>query len=114
MKRLPELIPVLKDEKVITITEDIFNEDALIFNGVKSEAVTLESDNHSRKVIFHLNNSPWLGIWAKPGAPYVCIEPWCGVNDSQIKKNDFSEKDGINSIGKGESWNFTWTAEFSE
>ena len=33
---------------------------------------------------------------------------------SQIKKNDFSEKDGINAIAKGESWNFTWSAEFSE
>lgn len=109
--RLPELIPVLKDEKVITITEDIFNEDALIFNGVKSEAVTLESDNHSRKVIFHLNNSPWLGIWAKPGAPYVCIEPWCGVNDSTEKKDDFSQKDGINAIPAGESFVYSWKAE---
>ncbi len=110
--RLPELIPVLKDEKVITITEDIFNEDALIFNGVKSDTLTLESDNHSRKVIFHLNNSPWLGIWAKPGAPYVCIEPWCGVNDSTEKKSDFSQKDGINAIPAGESFVYSWKAEF--
>ena len=109
--RLPETVPVLKDEKVITITEDIFNEDALIFNGVKSDTVTLESDNHSRKVIFHLNNSPWLGIWAKPGAPYVCIEPWCGVNDSTEKKDDFSQKDGINKIEAGESFVYSWTAE---
>lgn len=110
--RLPELVPVLKDERVITITEDIFNEDALIFSGVKSEAVTLESDSHSRKVIFHLNNAPWLGIWAKPGAPYVCIEPWCGVNDSTEKKEDFSQKDAINAIPAGESFVYSWTAEF--
>ena len=110
--RLPDLIPVLKDENTITITKDIFNEDALIFSGVKSETVTLESDNHSRKVIFHLNNSPWLGIWAKPGAPYVCIEPWCGVNDSTEKKEDFSQKDAINAIPAGESFVYSWKAEF--
>ncbi|MBQ7117186.1 MAG: aldose 1-epimerase family protein [Clostridia bacterium] len=109
--RLPETIPVLKNERVITITEDIFNEDALIFNGVKSDTLTLESDNHSRKVIFRLNKSPWLGIWAKPGAPYVCIEPWCGVNDSTEKKDDFSQKDGINKIEAGESFVYSWTAE---
>ena len=109
--RLPETIPVLKNERVITITEDIFNEDALIFNGVKSDTLTLESDNHSRKVIFHLNKSPWLGIWAKPGAPFVCIEPWCGVNDSTEKKDDFSQKDGINKIEAGESFVYSWTAE---
>ncbi len=109
--RLPELIPVLKNERVITVTEDIFNEDALIFSGVKSDTLTLESDSHSRKVIFHLNKSPWLGIWAKPGAPYVCIEPWCGVNDSTEKKDDFSQKDGINAIPAGESFIYSWTAE---
>lgn len=110
--RLPDKLPVLKGEKVITITEDIFNEDALIFNSFKSETITLESDNHSRKVIFHLGGAPYLGIWAKPGAPYVCIEPWCGVNDSTEKKNDFSEKDGINRIEAGEKFIYTWKAEF--
>lgn len=112
--RLPETYPVLKDETDIVITKDIFNEDALIFSGVKSDFITLMSDNHERTVKFNLGSAPWLGIWAKPGAPYVCIEPWCGVNDSHVKKADFSQKDGINAIGKGESWNFTWTAEFSE
>lgn len=112
--RLPDTVPVLNDETDVIITADVFNEDALIFSGVKSEYITLRSDDHDRTVKFTLGGAPWLGIWAKPGAPYVCIEPWCGVNDSQIKKADFSEKDGINAIGKGETWNFTWSAEFSE
>lgn len=112
--RLPETFPVLNDETDIVITKDVFNEDALIFSGMKSDFVTLKSDNHSRTIKFNLGSAPWLGIWAKPGAPYVCIEPWWGVNDSQIKKDDFSEKDGINAVSAGESCCFTWTAEFSE
>lgn len=112
--RLPDTFPVLNNETDIVITKDIFNEDALIFSGVESDFVTLKSDSHNRTVKFTLGGAPWLGIWAKPGAPYVCIEPWCGVNDSQIKKADFSQKDGINAVAVGESFNFTWTAEFSE
>ena len=112
--RLPDTVTVLNDETDVIITEDVFNEDALIFNGVKSDCVTLKSDDHDRTVKFTLGGAPWLGIWAKPGAPYVCIEPWCGVNDSQMKKDDFSQKDGINAINASETWNFTWTAEFSE
>lgn len=111
--RLPETYPVLSDEREIVITKDIFNEDALIFSGVRSENITLASDGHSRTVKFNLGSAPWLGIWAKPGAPYVCIEPWCGVNDSQEKKEDFSQKDGINALSAGDKFNFTWTAEFS-
>ena len=82
--------------------------------GVKSENITLTSQSSERKIKFNLGSAPYLGIWAKPGAPYVCIEPWFGVNDSTEKKADFSQKDAINSVKPGESFIFTWFAEFSE
>lgn len=108
---LTETKPVLKDETDIVITKDIFNEDALIFEGVKSEYVTLTSDNHNRKIRFNLGGAPYLGIWAKPGAPYVCIEPWYGLNDTPERKADLSLKTGINTLSKKEEFNFTWSAE---
>ena len=111
--RLPETIPCLDNEREITITKDIFNEDALILHGIKSKYITLKSDNHDRTVRFDMGGSPYLGIWAKPGAPYVCIEPWFGVNDSTEVKPDFSQKDGINTLPAGERFQFSWIAEFS-
>lgn len=112
--RLPEKLLVLNNEKDIIITEDIFNEDALILSDIKSENITLKIKECNRKINFNLGSAPYLGLWAKPGAPYVCIEPWCGINDSQIKKDDFSKKDGINSIASGNTYNYTWKAEFAE
>lgn len=112
--RMPETYPVLSDETDIEITEHIFEEDALILHGIQSEYVTLKSNKHDRTVKFNLGNAPYLGIWAKPGAPYVCIEPWFGVNDSQVKKNDISEKDAINALPAQSEFNFKWTAEFSD
>jgi galactose mutarotase-like enzyme len=96
--RLPEKSLILDNEKDIVITKDIFNEDALILSGIKSENIALNLSEGSRKIIFNLGGAPYLGIWAKPGAPYVCIEPWYGVNDSTEKKDDISKKDAINSI----------------
>lgn len=112
--RLPDRIPVLNDETDIVITTDIFNEDALILSGIKSEKVTLCSNKHDRTVTFDLGKAPYLGIWAKPGAPYVCIEPWCGVNDDTNKVADFSEKCAIQKLASDEVFNFTWQAAFSE
>ncbi len=112
--RLPDKTLVLKDEKDIIITKDIFNEDALILSDIKSENITLNLSAGNKKIKFNLGKAPYLGIWAKPGAPYVCIEPWYGVNDSQIKKDDFSKKDAINAVNAKEAFNFTWKAEFSE
>lgn len=107
-------IPVLNNEKSITVTKDIFNDDALIFTGIKSKHITLESDQHNRKVKFDMGGCPYLGIWAKPGAPYVCIEPWWGVNDDYTRKTDFSQKECIQSIEKGNNFNCYWQAEIIE
>ena len=112
--RTNKMIPVLRDEKKIIITEDIFNNDALIFTGMKSKNITLASDDHNRKVIFDYSDCSYLGIWAKPGAPYVCIEPWWGVNDSHERKADFSQKDAIISLESGNTYECYWSAEISE
>lgn len=112
--RLPEKFPVLNNEKEIVITKDIFNEDALILSGYKSENIELQHADNKHKVTFNLGKAPYLGIWAKPGAPYVCIEPWYGVNDSFEKKNDFSEKDAINKLNPEEIFTFTWEARFTD
>lgn len=112
--RLPDRIPVLEAEKDIIITKDIFNEDALILSDIISDNITLNLSEGGKKILFNLGGAPYLGIWAKPGAPYVCIEPWYGVNDSLEKKDDFSEKDAINAVEAKKTFNFTWKAEFKE
>ncbi len=105
--------PVDVKDKKITITENIFDEDALILSNYKSKVVTLKSNNHNRQVEFHFD-SPVLGIWATPGAPYVCIEPWWGINDDYNKKTDLSLKREIMSLEPGDSKEFAWEIKISE
>lgn len=108
---LPNTYPVLKNENTLKITNDIFKEDALIFKAPKSQFVKLKSKNHLVK--FTYNTVPYLGIWAKPGAPYVCIEPWFGLNDLSGCKKDFNLKEGINALNSNETFSYFWCAEFS-
>ena len=110
---IEEKFPVEMDGNKVVITKDIFNDDALILSNYESDAVTLKSNNHGREVKFSFK-SPLLGIWAKPGAPYVCIEPWWGVNDNYDKKADLSEKRGIMSIEPGMTETFSWSIEITE
>ena len=109
--RIDETFPVLNNSSEIIITENIFDTDALIFKGFKSKSITLKSPNHSREVRFNLGDAPYLGIWAKPGAPYVCIEPWHGVCDTCHGNEDFSKKQFIEHLNKGENFEFTWFAD---
>lgn len=109
--RIPGSSPVLRNDDTITITKDIFNNDALILSGIKSKHITLADGNNNKRIRFDFGSSPYLGIWAKPGAPYVCIEPWWGINDSHEKKDDFSQKDAIIELEKNKTFSFYWQAE---
>lgn len=106
-------VELLKNEKRITIEKDTFDHDALILSGYTDKVISLKSDEHSRVVRFNFD-SPVLGIWAKPNAPYVCIEPWWGINDNHVKKADLSEKRGIMSLNPAEERTFLWSAEITE
>ena len=110
---IEEKFPVEIDKNRLNITKDLFVDDALILSGYKSKAISLKSDNHNRVVKFNFD-SPLLGIWAKPDAPYVCIEPWWGVNDNYDKKSDLSEKRGIMALNANEKASFNWNIEICE
>jgi len=42
-----------------------------------------------------------LGIWSAPGAPFVCLEPWCGVTDSVHATGNLADKEGIVVLESG-------------
>ena len=110
---IEEKFPVNIDGNKLTITENLFDDDALILSGYKSKSISLKSNNHNRVVKFNFD-SPLLGIWAKPGAPYVCIEPWWGVNDNYDKKDNLSQKRGIMALNPNEEKSFNWNIEICE
>lgn len=106
--------PTLENETDIVITKDIFDGDALILSGMKSDTVYLKSDFRPQQIKFNFGKAPALGIWAKPGAEYVCIEPWYGVNDSREVKADFSEKRLVQKLEANGEFKFIWSAEIIE
>lgn len=75
----------------------LFEKDALVFKHLKSNQVTLKNNNKFvLKIIFE--GFPYLGIWTKPNAPFLCIEPWCGLADNVNFKGNIYEKEGINLL----------------
>lgn len=73
------------------LSEDIFNQDALVFRDINSGQIRLQRNG---KVLLSVDTggAPHLGIWAKPGAPFVCIEPWLGTSDFIDSNGDFEAK----------------------
>lgn len=110
---IDDKFPVEINDKKIILTDTLFCDDALILSGYTSKFISLKSNNHNRIVKFNFD-SPLLGIWAKPAAPYVCIEPWWGVNDNYDKKANLSQKRAIMSLNAKESASYNWNIEITE
>lgn len=47
-----------------------------------------------------------LGIWQKPGADYLCIEPWQGIADPADWEGNFRTKPGVMELAPGASRSF--------
>jgi len=65
----------------IPISPELFADDVLAFWGVRARQITLQGPREYERVTLHRGNSDQLGIWTKPGAPFVCLEPWRGFGD---------------------------------
>jgi galactose mutarotase-like enzyme len=105
---LDEERPLLRDRKVLSLSGALFAEDAIVLKGLRSKVLTLRSDRDPHGFHFGIEGWPHLGIWAAPGAPFVCIEPWQGHADPVSHDGEFSSKPGIVELQPGEDWENSW------
>jgi galactose mutarotase-like enzyme len=104
--------PLLQDTRTLPLTKELFAKDALVFKHPASSAVTLRSARTERGLRMDFPGFPFLGIWAAPGADFVCIEPWCGIADSVDSDQQWVNKEGIIRLDAGEVFERTWTLTF--
>lgn len=86
---------VVINDRRINLHKDLFAKDALIFKNIPSKKVALKSRISGEILSVEYKDFTNLGIWAKPGAPYVCIEPWLGIADGVNATGDIKTKEGI-------------------
>lgn len=106
--------PVLKNTKVLHLTKNMFDKDALIFKDLKSRKVSLKSKKSDQVLSLDYTDFNYLGIWAKPKAPFVCIEPWLGIADHENSDGDFLKKDGIIELPYGEIFQSKYAITITE
>ena len=98
-----EFVCMAESTKELPLDYKYFAVDALVFRTVKSRAVTLGSSVHNRKIRVEFPDHPVLMFWTKPGAGYICIEPWCNGPDFTDAQHDASTKPGFMKLEKGQS-----------
>jgi galactose mutarotase-like enzyme len=98
----------LDDSNHLRLTHELFYEDALVFKKLHSTSVSIKSETTSHGLKVDFQGFPYLGIWAAEDAPFVCIEPWCGLADSVYHNQQLKEKEGIIELGANATWVKDW------
>ena len=99
---------IISENGTITITPESFIHDAYMFHKLKSSFVTLKKQGETPDICVTFYDAEYLGILAKPGAPYVCIEPWSGINDFRGRTGQLSDKEHMISLAAGEQYCFRY------
>ncbi len=97
----------------LALTDDLFRADAVIFDQLRSRHVIYGADEGPR-IRVEFPDAAYLALWSKPGAPFVCIEPWHGVTDPVGFTGDFRTKPGVFTVLPGAVFSttmaLTWLA----
>jgi galactose mutarotase-like enzyme len=92
--------------RTLALTESLFAADALILDRLASRSVRYLAPG-APTIEVGWDGFRELGLWSKPGAAFLCIEPWYGYSSPVDFTGDFERKPGLLHLAPGESKTLT-------
>ncbi len=103
---------ILQDNKIY-LKENTFDNDAVIMKNLKSNKVTLQNHKTNQKILeFDFTGFPFLALWSKKGAPFVCIEPWQNTADRIDSTQIYKDKENIIELPKDKEFECKYSIKF--
>ena len=103
---------ILQDNKIY-LKEDTFDNDAVIMKNLKSNKVVLQNHETNQKILeFDFTGFPYLALWSKKGAPFVCIEPWQNTADRIDSTQIYKDKENIIELLKDKEFECKYSIKF--
>jgi galactose mutarotase-like enzyme len=96
----PERQPTPISARRLVLADTLFQDGVVIFDDIRSRSITYGADAGPRIRVSY-PDAPYLGVWTKPGAHFICIEPWQGVADPEGFSGDFRAKPGVFTVAAG-------------
>ena len=90
-------VRVMENSTVFPLRCEYFKVDALVFRNLNSRKVQLRNKSGNRKIDVEFKGSDYLLFWTVPDGrgKYICIEPWCGIQDGIDSDYDIVNKEVI-------------------
>jgi galactose mutarotase-like enzyme len=101
----------LENSQKFPLKKELFYADAVVIKDMKSTRMSIKSDKTPHGLTMDFEGFPYFGIWAAKDAPFVCLEPWCGVADSVLTTQNIVEKEGINLLAIDSVFERSWSIQ---
>ena len=90
-------VPLVNDSDVLPLSHGLFRLLLTItLQDVPDSTVSLVGTKSGSGVEVRFDGFPYLGVWSADNeAPFVAIEPWCGLADPEDATGVFEDKPGI-------------------
>lgn len=102
-------LPIIKDSCVLPLYDKYFTVDALVFKDLVSRSAVLRNRKTGRAVSLDFPKAKYFLLWHKPNSPYICLEPWDGVQDPVNSDGELCHKEGITSLAAHEEFCYPHT-----
>lgn len=79
--------------RTMSLRDSLFAEGAVVFDKFESQAVWFGVPGHDG-VLVEMDNLPHFGVWTRPPAAFLCLEPWQGYTDPVGFDGDLVDKPG--------------------
>jgi len=109
----PEPLPSPFDAGRLMLDHAMFEQDAMIFPSGAGEGLRYGAED-GPAMQFHFENLPNLALWTKPGAPFLCIEPWHGTAAEAGGSSELSARPSTTILAPGAVARFAFTVEIPQ
>ena len=99
------------DNGRLVLAQGQFDNDALVFPDDAGDGMTYEAEG-GPALTFRFENLPNLALWSKPGAPFLCIEPWHGTAAEFGGARELKDRPYTTMLPAGESRRFAFSVTF--
>jgi galactose mutarotase-like enzyme len=99
--------------RVLPLNPEMFEAGAIVLNDVSSRSVRFEAPGGSA-IVVEPDGFRHLALWTKPGAPFLCIEPWTGEPDTDGFSGELCERASIRMLTAGTTAEHVVTMRFAE
>ena len=94
----------------LDLAHSLFDNDALIFPEGAGTGLTFGADG-GPGLSFTFHNLPNIALWQKPGAPFLCIEPWHGMAAHAGGTAELVERPYTVALAAGDAMDFGFAVE---